>query len=227
MPAGRGRAYRTTPGTGIIHPYGDWELTEKRERTVPLLGPDDPLPVRPRRVLVAGSSGSGKTTVAVRLAEVLGVPRFELDALFHGPGWVPRPTFEAEVRALAAGPSWVTEWQYAAVRAPLAARADLLVWLDLPRHRVMRQVAARTLRRRLRRTELWNGNREPPLRTILTDPEHIVRWAWNTHHRTGERVAGLRAERPELPIVRLRGRREVDDWLVRWCAPRSAGEQPR
>ena len=54
------------------------------------------------------------------------------------------------------------------VRANVADRADLMVWLDLPRATVMRQVTARTLRRRLTRQELWNGNVEPPLRTILT-----------------------------------------------------------
>jgi adenylate kinase family enzyme len=88
-----------------------------------VLGPDDPLPRRPRRVLVAGASGAGKTTVAGRVAAVLGVPHVELDSLYHGPGWVPRPEFEADVYAFTAGPAWVTEWQYTKVRPLLAARA--------------------------------------------------------------------------------------------------------
>jgi len=77
----------------------------------------------------------------------------------------------------------------------------------------MRQVAARTVRRRLRRQRLWNGNVEPPLWTIFTDPEHIVRWAWNTHAKSAQRVAALRQERPELAIVRLRSWREVQEWM--------------
>jgi adenylate kinase family enzyme len=40
-----------------------------------------------RRVLVAGISGSGKTTLARRIAELRGLPRYELDALHHGAGW--------------------------------------------------------------------------------------------------------------------------------------------
>lgn len=42
--------------------------------------------VVPRRIVVKGSSGSGKSTVADELARRLGVPHIELDALHHGPG---------------------------------------------------------------------------------------------------------------------------------------------
>jgi len=178
-----------------------------------LLGAGDPLPARPRRVLVAGTSGAGKTTLARGLAALLDLPRTELDALRHGPGWVPRPSFGAEVEALAAGDAWVTEWQYTAVRPLLAARADLLVWLDLPRAVVLSRLVRRTVGRRLRGEVLWNGNREPPLRTVPTDPEHVVRWAWSSHARTGPRVLALVEQRPELAVVRLRSPREVDRWL--------------
>lgn len=178
-----------------------------------LLGPADRLPGRPRRVLVAGTSGAGKTTLARRLAALLALPAYELDGLFHGPEWVPRPSFAAEVRTLAATGAWVMEWQYDDVRPLLAERADLLVWLDLPRRLVMARLVARTVRRRLRREQLWNGNREASLRTLLTDPEHVVRHGWSSHAGTGPRVLALHAHRSDLPVARLRTRREVDRWL--------------
>lgn len=177
------------------------------------MGAGDALPRRPRRVLVAGASGAGKTTLAARIGRVLGAPHVEIDALFHGRDWAPRESFPADVEAFSAQPEWVTEWQYGAVQGLLAERAELLVWLDLPRARVMRQVVVRTVRRRLRRQRLWNGNIEPPLWTFFTDAEHIVRWAWSTHAKSAQRVATLRQELPELDIVRLRSRREVQQWL--------------
>ena len=154
---------------------------------------DDPLPHRPRRVLVTGCSGSGKTTLAAALAVRLGIPHQELDALFHGSGWVPRPTFVAEVTALA---------------------ADLLVWLDLARARVFTQLLSRTVVRRVRRVELWNGNHEPPLHTIFTDPEHVVRWAWGSYVRIRPRVQDVLAQPDHPVVVRLRSRREIRRWLA-------------
>lgn len=174
----------------------------------------DPLASAPRRILVAGTSGSGKTTLAGRIAAAVGVRHTEIDALYHGPGWTPRDSFMTDVAALAAQPTWVTEWQYGQARPLLLERADLLVWLDLPRAAVMRRVSRRTVQRRLARTVLWNGNIEPPLSTFFTDRDHIVRWAWRTHYKNAGRVAAALTSRPDLPVVRLTCQGEVDGWLA-------------
>jgi hypothetical protein len=107
----------------------------------------------------------------------------------------------------------VTEWQYGKARPLLLQRADLLVWLDLRRSVVMERVVRRTAQRRLTGTALWNGNREPALSTFFTDRDHIVRWAWRTHHESAQRVAAAVTSRPELTVVRLTRQREVDQWL--------------
>ncbi len=181
---------------------------------MPFLTPSDELTERPARILVAGTSGSGKTTLARRIAAVLDVPHTELDGLYHGADWTPRPEFVGDVEALAARESWVTEWQYPAVRALLAERADLLVVLDLAHWRVMARVTRRTLTRRARGTELWNGNREPPLHTFLSDPDYVIRRAWRTRADNLPRVAELMERSPSLPVVRLRTSAEVDRWLA-------------
>jgi adenylate kinase family enzyme len=174
---------------------------------------DDPLPARPRRILVTGTSGAGKTTLARALAERLDVPHTEIDGLYHGPDWVPRPEFVAEATALAATDAWIAEWQYSAVKPLFLARADLLVWLDHSRAQVMRQIVPRTLHRRLHRVEMWNGNVEPPLWTIFTQRDHIVRWAWRAHAKTTARMLDVLASHDAPVVVRLRSRREVHGWL--------------
>lgn len=186
-----------------------------------ILGPDDAPAQLPLRIVVAGTAGSGKSTLAARIGVLLGIEHVDIDGLHHGPKWTPRPSFEEDVDRFSTQPSWVTEWNYSRVRDRLADRGDLLIWLDLPRRTVMRQVIVRTIKRRVRREVLWNGNVEPPLNRIFFERDHIVRWAWRTHHLTAQRVDLLAHQLPNLPIVRLRSHAEVDRWIRLLQAARS------
>lgn len=178
-----------------------------------LLAYNDPLPATPQRVLIAGTSGAGKSTLAREVATTQGLPYTEIDALFHGPNWEPRPTFLADIDAVSSGEKWVVEWQYDSARPMLTARADTILWLDYPRYLVMWRVTKRTVWRWLTRAELWNGNRERSLWGAFTDKEGIIRWAWDTHHLTAERIETLLKEGCHLAIVRLRSPRETRVWL--------------
>lgn len=163
------------------------------------------------RVLIAGISGSGKTTLAKALEARLGLPRHELDALHHGPGWVKRPQFEDDVAAFAAEPRWVTEDQYHGLLGELLSRrADTFVWLDLPRSAVMRQVIRRSLVRAITGRELWNGNRESFRHWV--DPEHPIRQAWAEHARKRRAVPERIAANPHLSVIRLTSSRAARRW---------------
>jgi adenylate kinase family enzyme len=127
-----------------------------------------------------GNSGSGKSTLARALADRLGVPYLELDSIFHQADWVPLDPaeFRSRVQVFVAQEAWVVDGNYSSVRPDVWARADTVVWLDLPRSVVMRQLIARTFARMITRRELWNGNRETARSLLRADDTNIVRWAW-------------------------------------------------
>lgn len=165
-----------------------------------------------RGVLVSGISGAGKTTLARRVGQLVGIPHVELDALQHGPGWTPRPEFQADAERFSAGERWITEDQYHSIIGDLLwRRADTVIWLDLPRRVVMRRVIWRTASRMIMRTELYNGNREQF--AALREPGHPIRWAWTQHAARRARIEQLTRVHPDVRVFRLRSPREVRRWL--------------
>lgn len=172
-----------------------------------------------RRLSVVGNSGSGKTRIARRIGEQLGIPHVERDAIFHQPGWTPLPEeeFRERVVTVTAAEAWVVDGNYSAVRDLVWLRADTVVWLDLPRATVMRRLAGRTLRRAVTRQELWNTNREPLDNFFRWDPHRsILRWAWTRHHPYRERYATAMADPrwSHLESVRLTSSADADRWVA-------------
>lgn len=175
----------------------------------------------PRRFRIVGTSGSGKSHLAVQLADLLGVPRLDLDAVFWDAGWTYRDLEDAHARVCAFVKEhpggWVADGNWTSRLGGLLepgtpGGADVLVWLDHPRSTVMRRVVLRTLRRGILREELWHGNRERVADWLRWDPErNIVRWAWTSH--PGVRARMLERIADGVPVVRLSGQREVDAWL--------------
>ncbi len=172
------------------------------------------------RISVVGSSGSGKTSTARAIAEILGYPHLELDSVFHLPGWEPLPDdeFRAAATDFAAQDRWVIDGNYTShgVLDIVWERADTVVWLDPPKRTVMQRVTRRTIRRAFKREELWNGNREPLSNFTKWDPEdNIIRWAWTRFDHTRDKYEG-RMNSPEwntLNFIRLRSPREATEFI--------------
>lgn len=180
-----------------------------------------PDPDHPRRIRVVGTSGSGKSTLAAEISRHTGLPLLELDEVFWDAGWRYRDLDEAlrQVDAFTAenARGWVIEGNWTSrldgrLDPGTDAGAEVVVWLDHPRALVMGRVIRRTLRRGILREELWHGNRERPSTWFARDPrENIVLWAWTNHARVRDRM--LAHSEDGWPIVRLRGRRAVREWL--------------
>lgn len=137
-----------------------------------------------RRIVVFGSTGSGKTTAAARVARVLGLPVVDGDALCWRPGWQGVP-YEEQVAAftrIAKQPEWVLDDDGPA--GMMFAEADLVLLLDYPRWVSLQRLLRRSVRRALTQTTVCNGNHESWRR--LCSRDSLLLWharSWKTKHR--------------------------------------------
>lgn len=163
------------------------------------------------RVLLIGSGGAGKSTVARRIAAAAGLPLVHLDQLYWRPGWVPTPDAEWEqvVRDVVAGDRWAIDGNYGGTLALRLAAADTVVFLDVPRIRCVVRVLKRTARHRGRsRDDMSQGC-----------PEHVSReflwWIWRypATRRPGVMARLADFERGGGRVVVLRRNADVERFV--------------
>ena len=103
-----------------------------------------------QRVLVMGCSGSGKSTFGRALADKLRLPFVSIDQIYWQPGWrEPKlEEFTARMTREAEKPAWVMDGNYMrdGAGALRRARADTILWFDLPRWVCMVSVVARSVK---------------------------------------------------------------------------------
>jgi adenylate kinase family enzyme len=170
-----------------------------------------------KRIHVIGTSGSGKTTYARRIADRLRIPHVELDALFWQPNWTESPVdeFREKVREALKGDAWTVDGNYSKVQDIIWGRADIVVWLDYPFMTIMGRVIWRTFRRGLTREVLWSDNRER-LWGNLFSKDSIIRWSMTTYKRR-KRDYPILFQQPEyaqINFIRLRSTKEGEAWIA-------------
>ncbi len=170
-----------------------------------------------RRIVVVGTTGSGKSMLAASLAARLRLPQIELDGLHWGPQWTPvgRDIFRARVAAAVAGECWVAAGNYGVGRDLLWPRADALVWLDYPLALNFWRLTRRSLRRIVTREELWAGNRET-FRNQFLSRDSVYVWAARSHARHRREFAVLLADPAyaHLAAMRHTSPRDTARWLA-------------
>ncbi len=162
-----------------------------------------------RRIAVVGCSGSGKSTLAAALAARLGLPYVATDAVFWTGDWRPTPATEvrAWLAAATAAERWVTDGNFDGERDLVWARADLIVWLDLPLGVVLGQALRRNLGWWIDGTRVWGGQRMT-LAKAISGVRHVLR-----SHGEKRRAYPAWLAELEAPSVRIERPARLDDWV--------------
>jgi adenylate kinase family enzyme len=165
-----------------------------------------------QRILVMGSSGSGKSTFARRLSAITNIPTVSLDALFWRPGWIEpnKDEFKQRVAEAVSQPRWIMDGNYlrSGVGELRRELSDTVIWFDLPHSTcmlgVLRRMAGSYGRVRL---EMAEGC-----------PEKIdfefLRYVWTFHQQQRPKlVTYFEGLRPDQPLIRFVDRRQANRYL--------------
>lgn len=159
---------------------------------------------RADRVLLYGVTGSGKSTAAVRLGEVLGLPAHLVDEEIGWlPGWVERDREEQRAIAarIVAQERWVLDSAYGTWLDLVLDRAQVMVALDYPRWLSLARLLRRTGTRWVTRQKMCNGNVET-LGQIFSR-ESIILWHFRSYRRKTARTRAFESAPEGIPVLRL------------------------
>lgn len=169
-----------------------------------------------KRVSVVGTSCSGKTTFAGKLARILRVKHVELDAIYWLPDWIERPKdeFLDLVEKAAGDTAWVFDGNYSRAREIVWSRATAIVWLNYSFPRTFYRALNRTTRRALTGEEMWSGNRETFGKAFLSR-DSILLWVLTSYFEKRRRYSKILREDnfSEKKIFIFRHPKEAEEFL--------------
>ena len=172
------------------------------------------------RVVVIGTTSSGKSTLAERLAKQLDLNFIELDALHWEADWAEASLeeFRERVEQATKAKRWIVAGNYHVVRDIVWPKAEAVIWLDYSLGRIFWQLTRRTFTRWRTRELLWGKNRErfwPHFK--LWSQESLFHWLLKTYWRRKRETPELLAlpEHKHLRVIRFKHPNEMNEWLER------------
>lgn len=198
MSAGAGEGVDVGEGAGVSMGAGEGEGTAADARALM------------RRVLVIGSGGAGKSTLARRLGEALDIEVVHLDVEHWRPGWVEpsKDEWKRKVEELLRGEEWIIDGNYSGTMEMRLAACDTVVFIDLPR--------TLCVWRALKRVVTYRHGRRPDMAEGCEESFDLkfLKWIWDYPKRTQPKVLRLLEENARVKrVYRLRTRAEVEYFM--------------
>ncbi|KAK0488033.1 AAA domain-containing protein [Armillaria luteobubalina] len=181
------------------------------------------------RIHIVGNSGTGKSTVAKKLSQILDIPYVSLDSLFWRPNWEETP--HAEFKALVSktmndNPNgWIIDGNYQNHVGKLVQdTATDIIWLDPPFLLYFPRVLVRTFLRLIGLETPCSPGCKESFREVLFSRNSILCWCWCDHRvhreRGGNRMKeiglGVGSDVENQRMRRLGGwGKELSEWIKR------------
>ena len=171
-----------------------------------------------QRIVIIGSTSSGKSTLAQNLAAKLDMAFIDLDALHWEPNWTEAPleVFRERVNTATQAPGWVVAGNYHTVRDLIWPQAEAVIWLDYSLPRIFWQLTRRTFTRWWKHELLWGTNYENLwVHFKLWSKESLFHWLFKTFWRRRREYPEIlsQPEHQHLKLLHFKYPSETEAWL--------------
>ena len=139
-----------------------------------------------RKIIITGTTCTGKTTLGKKLAKVYSIQQIDLDDFHFLPNWVEKEdkVFVDDVhKELKTLDKWIVTGSYQTLfKDTVWQEASLIIWLDYPLNLILRRYFIRTYRRVFLKEKCCEENYESITRTF--SKESLFFWIFKTYwHR--------------------------------------------
>ena len=163
-----------------------------------------------QRILIIGSSGAGKSHLALRLGEELGVAVIHLDREYWRPGWSEpaKDEWGAELAHLLQREQWIMDGNFGGTMEMRMEAADTVIFLDMPRTTCVARV--------LKRWWSYRGEARPDMADGCDEKVDLkfLKWVWRYPVDSKPTVeARLAKFNGRLRVIRLHSSAEIDSFV--------------
>jgi adenylate kinase family enzyme len=165
-----------------------------------------------KKIIIIGSGGAGKSTLAREIGKITGIKVIHLDKLFWKPGWISldKEEWEKTVENIVKGDSWIIDGNYMGTMEIRLSEADTVIYLDFPRVVCLCRAFERFVKyKRKTRPDIAEGCKEK------MDIE-FVKWIWTFPDKVRpEILRKLEESKKNKNIIILKSNQEVRNYLER------------
>lgn len=153
----------------------------------------------PKRIMIMGRPGSGKSTFSIKLQSMLNVPLYHLDKHFFEANWVQRDyqAFLNQQQLFVKEPCWIIDGNSSKSLELRYSRADICLYFNFPRYLCYYRTIKRLFHKHPAIDDRAPGCRE----TIRWS---LLQYMWGFENRVEPMLHALRASYPDVKLIELR-----------------------
>lgn len=162
-----------------------------------------------KRVLVLGSSGSGKSTFSQQLGKKLGIEVIHLDAHYWGPDWTNTPDeqWHQKIAQLLEKEEWIMDGNYPSTLGKRLKYADTVIFLDLNRVVCLWRCLGRYLK--------YKGENRPELAAGCNEKidRDFLKWIWKYPEEVKPQIFKEIKNNTGIQTKILKGTKSINQFL--------------